>query len=185
MEQTGPNLKGIATRSEGRENYPLAPPVVPFPESQQFAGNMATSLATGTGTTSWKTLELDSLPMNAEYANIAFNAYEVTTFGTANAVLQVRRDDQPDSAVIDVARMRCGNGDTLSQNFTFVAPLTMGGRRSFQYQITGTLAAAWSLTLVSYHTRKRNVASANETIPNTGGGEGSGSDGGGPTPDPR
>lgn len=170
---------GLAYREEpGYQNYRTERDERLLPESQVFGGNMATSLVTGTGTSAWTTVDLSSLvPNNAEYAVINFIAGKSTGGSAEDGSLEARRDDQVDSATQTVARITASGFFAFGVNQEFRVPMLMAGIRSFQYRITGSVTSqtAWSLTLVGYHTRKRNVADANS---NANGGSESGSSGG-------
>lgn len=157
---------GLAYREEpGYQNYRTERDERLLPESQVFGGNMATSLVTGTGTSAWTTVDLSSLvPNNAEYAQIRFIA-EGSPFSTNSAYLEVRRDDQADSATETVAKIApMGSGWEYEMSVSFKAPMLMGGIRSFEFRINGSgpmTSTTWSFALVGFTTRKRNVADAN------------------------
>ena len=167
--------QGTNGRSEGYQNYRVQTPQAAFPESQTFVGNMATSVATGTGTSAWATVSLAGIVRaTAENAHCAFKVRMASqSFVSCNATLEIRRDDQVDSVVFTAADMYTSSGDSLNRMTHFTAPLAMGGVCSFDYRVTGTLStnAAWSITVLGDHTRKRNVADANESV--TGLGDGS------------
>jgi hypothetical protein len=174
----GPFAAGIATRSEGYQNNRSTPDAVPFPESQTTIGNMSTSLATGTGTITWTRVDCSSVARNTtELLHCSFKVrMAAAVFASQDAVLEVRRDDQVDSAVITAADMYTSSGDSLNRLNHFTVPLTMGAVRSFDYRIVGTLStsAAWSITALGDTTRKRNTADAGSDISGSGGGSGGG-----------
>lgn len=178
MAQTGhsPKFAGIATRSEGYQNNRSTPDAVPFPESQTTIGNISTSLATGTGTITWTTVDCSNVARNTtELLHCAFKVrMSSAMFSAQDATLEVRRDGQVDSAVITAADMFTSNGDSLNRMNHFTVPLTMGAVRSFDYRVVGTLStlAAWSITALGDTTRKRNTADSNSS--GSGGGEGGG-----------
>lgn len=173
----GPFAAGIATRSEGYQNVRTAPDAVPFPESQTTIGNMSTSLATGSGTITWTRVDCSSVARNTtELLQCSFKCRQNTVFSAVDAQLEVRRDDQVDSAVIVASDMYSNNGDHMSVLHHFTVPLTMGAVRGFDYRIVGTLStsSAWSITVLGDTTRKRNTADSSSSTDVAGGGDGGG-----------
>jgi len=179
LEATVRQAKNASTRTEGYVNYRRQTDATPFPETQTFAGNLSTTLASATGssgtsTVTWTSVDCSSLlPVTAEYAKIYFTFAKTTGFGGTNAKLQVRRDEQGDSAVFDVAAITSANGSEAFGSVEFAVPLTTAGGRTFQYQITGTASGiTWTMALRGYHTRKKSASDANGGADGSGGGGG-------------
>lgn len=171
--------RNSASRSEGYVNYRREADVVPFPETQVFAGNLNTTLASATGTSgtstvTWTSVDCSSLlPVTAEYAKIYFTFAKTTGFGGTNAKLQVRRDEQGDSAAFDATAITSANGSDCFGSVEFAVPLTTAGARTFQYQITGTVSGlTWTMAIRGYHTRKRNAEDSSSSGDGGSGGGG-------------
>jgi hypothetical protein len=190
MEQTErKGFQPFVTRAEaGYQNVRTQSEFPSFPESQSFSTTTATSLATGSGTSTWASIDLSQLvPTTAEFAHVYFSAEKDTWIGSFDGSLDVRRDDQVDSIVYRKAQFRFLNSNEGAYGVEVFVPLTMGMLRTFDFRVNGAGSnltnTDWSLELRGYTTRRRNVADANRTIGNGGSSTessgGSGSGGGG------
>jgi hypothetical protein len=179
LEATVRQSKNASTRAEGYTNYRRQTDAIPFPETQTFAGNLSTTLASATGssgtsTVTWTSVDCSSLlPVTAEYAKIYFTFVKTTGFGGTNAKLQVRRDEQGDSAAFDATAITSANGSDCFGSVEFAVPITTAGARTFQYQITGTVSGlTWTMAIRGYHTRKRNAEDSSSSGDGGSGGGG-------------
>lgn len=178
MAQTESNLAlqagKAATRSEGYTNAQVPPLPPPFPESQAFAMIPPTLIASGTGSTTWVTADVSNLvPTNAGYLYGYFRVRKAVT-GTIDGAAEVRRDEQPDSSVYEVATLFEASGDPFAESTLFIVPLTPNGIRTFDYRLNGTVSATteWRFEARGYSTYTRNTKDANELFGNSGGSSG-------------